>query len=127
MLPNTDGENVVCQFQQYGDFEATAIKFWYNECSDENPGTFAPIATADQDDYGTFTEPKSTDGTVTRSINEPTGGAYIVSIKLKYNFKWWLSRKYQFESLKIPVKGPVFIDLPLISVLLRLQQRCYTK
>jgi len=76
MLPNADAENVVCHFQKYGDAEASAIKFWYNECSDENPGTFAPIAAADQDDYGTFTK-EDNENTVKRSIVEPTGGAYI--------------------------------------------------
>lgn len=72
----SDTENVVCQFQKYGDAEAQAIKFWYNECSDENPGSFAPIAKADQDDYGTFSSTNN-DKTVMRSIAEPTGGAYI--------------------------------------------------
>lgn len=72
----SDTESVVCQFQKYGDAEAQAIKFWYNECSDENPGSFAPIAKADQDDYGTFSSTNN-DKTVMRSIAEPTGGAYI--------------------------------------------------
>lgn len=73
-LENSDEENVVCHFQKYGDKEASAIKFWYNECSDENPGTFAPIT--NQADYGEFSEDTQA-GTVKKSISEPTGGAYI--------------------------------------------------
>ena len=93
MLPNADAENVVCHFQKYGDAEASAIKFWYNECSDENPGTFAPIAAADQDDYGTFTK-EDNENTVKRSIVEPTGGAYIVSSKQKFILSRQLSMTY---------------------------------
>lgn len=73
---HSDEEHVICQFQKYGDFEAQAIKFWYNECSDENPGTFNPIAKADQADYGEWSETNN-DNNVMRSIAEPTGGAYI--------------------------------------------------
>jgi len=71
-----NAENFVCKFDKYGDVEASAIKFWYNECSDENPGQFAPIAKADQDDYGTFSA-ETNEKSVMRQIAEPTGGAYI--------------------------------------------------
>ena len=77
---HSDDEHVICQFQKYGDAEAQAIKFWYNECSDENPGSFNPIAKADQADYGEWSE-QNNDNNVMRSIAEPTGGAYIVSLQ----------------------------------------------
>ena len=90
---HSDDEHVICQFQKYGDTEAQAIKFWYNECSDENPGTFNPIAKADQAEYGEWSE-QNNDNTVMRSIAEPTGGAYIVSFSHYY-------RQFQFRWLKI--------------------------
>jgi ATP-dependent Zn protease len=73
-LANSDEENVVCHFEQYGDHKASAIKFWYNECSDENPSGFQPIT--NQADYGEFSE-KTEHSTVKKTISEPTGGAYI--------------------------------------------------
>ena len=79
---HSDDEHVICEFQKYDDAEAQAIKFWYNECSDENPGTFNPIAKADQADYGEWSE-QNNDNTVMRSIAEPTAGAYIVSFKIR--------------------------------------------
>ena len=79
---HSDEEHVICKFQKYGNAEAQAIKFWYNECKNENPGTFTPITEADQADYGEWSE-QNNENTVMRSIAEPHDGAYIVSFSLR--------------------------------------------
>jgi len=74
MLTSSNEEKVVCHFEKFGENEASAIKFWYNECSDENPGQFAAIGQSE--DYGEWSE-ESNANTVKKTISEPTGGAYI--------------------------------------------------